>query len=163
MATKHLIRRGCRKLAHITGSRQLQLQANRRDEAFIDTCHAHGIEPIVYETTETGFSSLDYYETIERLLTERDVDGLFLGNDIMAAQAVQVAGKLRRSVPEQLKIVGFDDIPLASLITPALTTIRQPIDEIGKYAADVVIKQLGGMVAPTQVILPVTLVERQTT
>lgn len=117
----------------------------------------------MYETTEAGFSNLDYYETIERLLTEHDVDGLFLGNDIMAAQAVQVAGKLRLRVPEQLKIVGFDDIPLASLMTPALTTIRQPIDEIGKYAVEVIVNLLNGIVAPTQVILPVTLVERQTT
>ena len=163
LATEHLIEKGCRKLAHITGSPQLQLQANRRDEAFVDTCRAHGIEPIMYETTEAGFSNLDYYETIERLLTEHDVDGLFLGNDIMAAQAVQVAGKLHLRVPEQLKIVGFDDIPLASLTTPALTTIQQPIDEIGKYAVEVIVNQLNSIVAPTQVILPVTLVERQTT
>ena len=163
LATEHLIAQGCKKLAHITGSPQLQLQANRRDEAFIDTCRAHQIEPIVLATSEQGFSNLDYYDDIERLLTQHEIDGLFLGNDIMAAQAMQIARKLNRKVPEDLKIIGFDDIPLASLTTPPMSTIRQPIEEIGKYAVDVILNQLSGMVVPTQIILPVTLVRRETT
>ena len=141
----------------------MQLQANRRDEAFIDTCRAHQIEPIVLATSEQGFSNLDYYDDIERLLTQHDIDGLFLGNDIMAAQTIQIAARLGMSIPDQLKIVGFDDISLASLTTPALTTIRQPIDEIGKYAVDVIQNQLNGTVVPTQIVLPVTLVQRGTT
>ncbi|MFH1513328.1 MAG: substrate-binding domain-containing protein, partial [Bacillota bacterium] len=66
-------------------------------------------------------------------------------------------------IPEDLKIVGFDDIPLASLATPTLTTIRQPIYEIGRSSVEVIINQLSGIVVPTQIILPVTLVKRQTT
>ena len=163
LATQHLIDRGCRKLAHITGPQGLQLQANRRDEAFIDTCKRNGIEPIVVSTLESNFSNLDYYRDIENLLTGHAVDGLFLGNDIMAAQAMQIAARLGVSIPDQLKIVGFDDISLASLTTPALTTIRQPVDEIGKYAVDVIQNQLNGTVVPTQIVLPVTLVQRGTT
>ncbi len=163
LATQHLIDLGCRRLGHITGPQKLQLQANRRDEAFIDTCRQNGIEPIVYSSSEENFSNLDYYQDIEAMLTEHRVDGVFLGNDIMAAQTLQVAQKLKISIPEQLKIVGFDDIPLASLTTPTLTTIRQPIDEIGKYAVEVILNQLGGVVVPTQTILPVTLVKRQST
>ena len=158
-----LIDRGCRKLAHITGPQGLQLQANRRDEAFIDTCKRNGIEPIVVSTLESNFSNLDYYRDIENLLTGHAVDGLFLGNDIMAAQTMQIAARLGVSIPDQLKIVGFDDISLASLTTPALTTIRQPVDEIGKYAVDVIQNQLNGTVVPTQIVLPVTLVKRGTT
>ena len=163
LATQHLIERGCKKVAHITGSPELQLQANRRDEAFVDVCRSHNIEPIVFSTSELDFSNLDYYRDIEQLLTQHAVDGLFLGNDIMAAQAIQIAAKLQVKVPDQLKIVGFDDIPLASLTTPSLTTIRQPTEEIGKYAVEVIINQLSGVVVPTQIILPVTLVQRQTT
>lgn len=163
LATQHLIERGCRKIAHITGSPELQLQANRRDEAFIDVCRSYSIEPIVCSTSEFDFSNLDYYRDIEQLLTQHAIDGLFLGNDIMAAQAIQIAARLQLKVPDQLKIVGFDDIPLASLTTPSLTTIKQPTDEIGRYAVEVIINQLSGIVVPTQIILPVTLVQRQTT
>ena len=163
LATQHLIDQGCRRLGHITGSLKLQLQANRRDEAFIDTCRKNGIEPIVFASSEVNFSKLDYYQEIEAMLTDRKVDGVFLGNDIMAAQAIQVAQRLRIKIPEELKIVGFDDIPLASLTTPTLTTIRQPIDEIGKYAVEVIVNQLNGAVVPTQIVLPVTLVKRQST
>ena len=163
LATQHLIERGCTKLAHITGSPELQLQANRRDEAFVDVCHSHGIDPIVFSTSELDFSNLDYYRDIEQLLTQHAIDGLFLGNDIMAAQTLQIAARLQLKVPEQLKIVGFDDIPLASLTTPSLTTIKQPTEEIGKYAVEVIVNQLSGVIVPTQIVLPVTLVQRQTT
>lgn len=163
LATQHLIERGCTKLAHITGSPELQLQANRRDEAFVDVCRSNGINPIVLSTSELDFSNLDYYRDIEQLLTQHAVDGLFLGNDIMAAQTLQIAARLQLKVPEQLKVVGFDDIPLASLTTPSLTTIKQPTEEIGKYAVEVIVNQLSGVVVPTQIILPVTLVQRQTT
>lgn len=162
LATQHLIDRGCRRLGHITGSPELQLQANRRDEAFIDTCRKNNIEPVVINTSESDFSKLDYYRDIETMLTQKKVDGLFAGNDILAAQAIQAAHRLGIAIPGELKIVGFDDVDLASLTTPMLTTIRQPIDEIGKYAVDIILKQLGGIVVPTQIVLPVTLVQRET-
>lgn len=163
LATEHLIRQGCRKLAHITGAPQLHLQANRRDEAFVNTCKAHQIAPIVVATDELNFDRLDYYATIRQLLTEHDIDGLFAGNDILAAQALQVAGQLGRQVPRDLKIVGFDDIPLASLTVPPVTTIRQPVAEMGKYAVDAIVRQLEGTMVPSQIILPVELVVRAST
>lgn len=162
LATRHLIDLGCRKLGHITGSPELELQANRRDEAFVDTCRQNKVESVVINTSEADFSNLDYYRDIETILTDKKIDGLFAGNDIMAAQALQVARRLGIKIPEELKIVGFDDIDLASLTTPRLTTIRQPVDEIGRYAVDVIQKQLAGIIVPTQIVLPVILVRRET-
>lgn len=163
LATRHLIERGCKKLAHITGTPGLQLLANLRDTAFVDTCRKNGIEPIVIVSTEEEFSDLNYYRALEQLLDEHEVDGLFLSNDTMAAQAIQLAHRKGIRIPEQLKIVGFDDVPLSRFCSPAITTIRQPVYEIGKYAVDAIVNRLNDMAVPERILLPVALVQRETT
>jgi DNA-binding LacI/PurR family transcriptional regulator len=64
------------------------------------------------------------------------LDAVFASNDPMAAGALQAARRLGRSVPEELAIVGFDDVPEAAYYTPSLTTIHQPLTELGAQAVD---------------------------
>jgi LacI family transcriptional regulator len=67
-------------------------------------------------------------------------------------------------VPDELSIVGFDDLDIASLVTPQLTTVRQPLAEMGRLAAALLLNMLGGdAVQPLHLELTTTLVERQST
>lgn len=101
---------------------------------------------------------------LEQLLLQHpDTDGIFASSDLIAAQLLQVCAKLGRKVPEQLKIVGFDDVNIASLTTPPITTIHQPIKEMAATAVELLVRAGEGQVVPSRTTLPVSLVVRGTT
>lgn len=86
------------------------------------------------------------------------------GNDQIAVAAIQAAQSLGLSVPEQLSVVGFDDIADAALMRPALTTIKQPFAEVGKAATRLLLLMLSGQAVPAgRVLIGPTLVVRGTT
>lgn len=164
LATKALIARGCKKLAHITGSLKLNLMANQRYAAFMDICDKEKIDHVVVTAEENQFSSMDYKDLIENLFREHpDVDGVVASSDVIAAEVIQIAISKGRVVPGDLKVIGYDDTSIASLTTPQISTIRQPIEEIGRYAVDLILDQQKGEIVPMRTILPVTLIERQST
>ena len=92
-----------------------------------------------------------------------DIDGVFASSDIIGATTVIVANSLGKKIPQDLKIIGYDDILNASLIVPALTTIKQPIEEMGKLAVELIIKQSEKEEISMEYILPIKLIERGTT
>lgn len=98
------------------------------------------------------------------LAAEPAVTALFCGNDLIAYGAVEAARELGREVPKDLSIVGFDDVFVSSLLTPPLTTIRQPADLIGKEASELAIDLIEGHTAgPERRTFPVELVVRSST
>ena len=110
------------------------------------------------------YNHLEYHEVLEQLLLQHpDTDGIFASSDLIAAQLLQVCAKLGRKVPEQLKIVGFDDVNIASLTTPPITTIHQPIKEMAATAVELLVRAGEGQVVPSRTTLPVSLVVRGTT
>ncbi|WOC32495.1 MULTISPECIES: LacI family DNA-binding transcriptional regulator [Caproicibacterium] len=164
LATEHLIQKGCRKVAHICGSPSLHMTANQRSSAFEETCRKNGIESIVVSTNEDQFSSLSYYDNIQKLFQKHpDVDGIFASSDIIAAQVIQVAAKAGRHIPEDLKLVGFDDVNIAALTAPPLTTVHQPIKQLCKYAFELLLDEIKGEIVPMCTILPVSFVQRDST
>lgn len=164
LATQHLITRGCRHPALIGGTPSLHLMANLRSEGFVDTCRKNGIEPVIIPTEEADFATMDYEAKIGQLLAEHPkTDGVFASSDIIAAQVIQVFQKRGRHIPQDVKVVGFDDISISKLVTPRVTTVSQPIDLICRYAVDFIIKALSGEIVPLRTVLPVALVEREST
>jgi LacI family sucrose operon transcriptional repressor len=163
LATRHLLDRGCRKLAYFSGNLSLDLFPNKRCEAFLAETKAAGVESIVIQT---GLDVFDFsqYKTIVNELFEKhpDVDGAFV-SDIEAAHVFQACARLGKRVPQDVKVVGYDDISIASLLVPCLTTIHQPIDEMAKKAVDILLAEIAG--APVQIanVMPVSLVEREST
>ena len=101
-----------------------------------------------------------YREKLEKKDTLPDL--LYFGI-LIAAQLLQVCHKLNIDVPSQMKIVGFDDVNIASLTTPPITTIHQPIREMAEMAVNLLADAVEGKVVPKRSILPVALVERGTT
>jgi LacI family sucrose operon transcriptional repressor len=164
MATQHLISRGCRKLAHISGSSFLDMHANKRFEGFRDACLKHNLPYVLMDASEEQFISMKYSEIARHFLnTYPDVDGVFTSNDIIAMQILQECGRKGIAVPQQLKIVGYDDIELASLASPPITTIRQDVDSICRSAVAYIDAQVNGEPAPVGSIFPVSLVIREST
>jgi LacI family sucrose operon transcriptional repressor len=164
LAAELLVNKGCKKIAHICGNLELQLLANERTVAFQSMMTAHGIENLIIQTDMNVFDQVQYEQIIHRLFQEHpDLDGVFATSDIIAAYAVKECAAAGKRIPEDIKIIGYDDINAARWMTPEITTIKQPIAEIGKMAVDLIVKQMNEEPFEAQNILPISLVERATT
>lgn len=165
LAAEHLISKGCKNLAHISGSLDLNMDANKRYFGFKEVCEKKGIPHIVIDATEEQFQSMRYDSIINMLLdTHPDVDGIFTSNDIIAAKVITICNRRGIKIPEQIKVVGYDDIDLCTIYNPSITTIRQSVNEICQYAVESIIsKAEKNKTIPTRVVFPVTLIERETT
>jgi LacI family transcriptional regulator len=95
-------------------------------------------------------------------LAERPT-AIFTGSDVMAAGALRALHEVGLRVPEDMALVSFDDLPLASILTPPLTTVHQPLNELGAAAADLLLDrlELPDDHTPTHKRLPTHLVVRQ--
>ncbi|HIW60176.1 MAG TPA: LacI family DNA-binding transcriptional regulator [Candidatus Anaerobutyricum avicola] len=164
LAAKKLISSGCKHLLHIGSFTDTPMSADRRVVGFRQMCAEYGI-PFLERLTEVEqFDALNYSEMVEEVFREHpDIDGLFGNSDVIAAQAIQVCRKLGLSVPEQVKIIGFDDSMIAPITAPQLTTIHQPIKEMATMAVDFLDKAVVGQIVPKRTVLPVHLVEREST
>jgi len=164
LATKLLIEKGCKKIAHISGPLSLNTPANKRCKAFVDIANENNVSYVVMETELNSFKKEEYERLIYKLFKDHtDIDGIFASSDMIAACIVEVSNELGKFIPNDLKIVGYDDISIASLISPALTTIKQPIQKIGSLAVETIIKQIDGEIIRVENILPVEIIERRTT
>jgi LacI family transcriptional regulator len=96
--------------------------------------------------TEQGFNSFESGERAARRMLSLDdrPTAIFAGNDDMAAGAMKMAHELGLNIPEDMSVAGFDDVPLATHLWPALTTIRQPIREMADRAAELLLNQIRG-------------------
>ena len=158
-----MIEAGCNNLLFIKSEDAPATPANQRFVGFMDACEKAGVSVKVAQPNEIDYYSLSYVEWLESILKENPTaDGIFAGSDVIAAQTLQVCRRLSIQVPEDLKIVGFDDVNIASLTTPQLTTIHQPIKEMANVAMDLLNDAADGKVVPKKTILPIKLVERET-
>lgn len=130
-----------------------------RNRGFRD--HLEGLE--VLWQHEVPFA-LDLPTSVNSLLADPRLQAVFAASDVVAVGAIRILRSLGRRVPQDVAIIGFDDIPWAALIEPALSTIRQPVAELGECAVVTLLKRIGdpGM-KPMHQLLPVTLVERAST
>jgi LacI family sucrose operon transcriptional repressor len=92
-----------------------------------------------------------------------ECDGLFATSDTTAAIAVHIALGMGKCIGADFKVIGFDGNLVSGLMTPRLTTIRQPMELISRYAVEYLIRMTNGETVPTKTILPVQLIERETT
>ncbi|WP_194746377.1 LacI family DNA-binding transcriptional regulator [Staphylococcus chromogenes] len=100
---------------------------------------------------------------LERYIDTYTIDSIICSNDVMAFKVMQWLHTLNIKVPEEVQVVGYDDIPFASMFIPTLTTVRQPAYELGQQAAQQLIDELEGRVAQTSTILEVDMVHRAST
>jgi LacI family transcriptional regulator len=162
-ATDHLIALGHRRIAHVRGRAGLA-SAELREEGYRQALAAAGIpfDPDLlrvggYQLTRTA-------DAARELLTGPDrPTAVFAANDSSAIGVLDVARELGLRVPEDLSVVGFDDVPLAAGATPPLTTVAQPLHDLGAEALGMLLELLGGREVPAHLQLPTTLVVRGST
>ena len=105
---------------------------------------------------------MDYHAYIEGILDRcPQIDGIFASSDVIAAQVIQVCGRRGIRIPEQIRLVGYDDSIIAGLTSPAITTIHQPIAEMAALAVESIVRVYNGEMVPSRTILPVNLVVRE--
>ncbi|MCX7772244.1 MAG: LacI family DNA-binding transcriptional regulator [Clostridia bacterium] len=164
LATQLLIERGCKKLAIICGNLNLDMLSNKRFEAFLVEVVNNNLKHITIQTEIDVFDNDQYDKLVRRMFEQYpDVDGVFVSGDATALHVLKACSEYNKRVPEDIKIVGYDDIRILSLVAPQLTTIRQPIGEMGRLAVELIIKQINQEPVTYENILPVSLVERSTT
>jgi LacI family transcriptional regulator len=171
LAAEHLLSLGHRSIGIISALPLDEGMADR-ESGFLEALRQAGFAvdrasvPLMYgdHQIEGGRQA-----TIDLLNDTPSVSAIFVLNDLMALGALEGARESGRRVPEDLSIVGFDDIPFAALANPPLTTVGQPIGQLGEQAADLLLAviegggfQDGGS-EPMSVQLPNALVVRQST
>jgi DNA-binding LacI/PurR family transcriptional regulator len=162
VATAHVIGSGRTVIASVTGPLDLPAAQDRLAgyrAAFADA----GLTPDEDLIEPGGFSTTEGYDATRRLLERRpDVDAIVAGSDLAAIGAIRAVEQSGRRVPEDVAVVGFDDFREAAEHVPALTTVRQPMDEIGATMARLLLARLDGTETdPRGVVLPVELVVRR--
>ena len=164
LATNELIERGCRSLLMIT-CKNGEPATEKRKVGFRKACEEHGIKQVMsYEAKPRKYNE-EAQKIIHNLLDSKTFfDGVFAQNDMIATGVLAQLLGAGISVPEQVKIVGFDDISFAQYSVLPFSTIHQPIQEMGSEAAKTVVdlleKRNGGR---QNRVFPVTLVRRNTT
>lgn len=162
-ALQYIVSLRHQRIAYITGP--LSRACNReRLEIFKNVLGELGV-PLAEELIlESNFEFEGGYNLGWQLLKHPSPPtAIFTGNDLMAFGVINAAIAQGLRVPEDVSVIGFDDIPQASHFIPSLTTIRQPAKEIGKMAAHLILDKLSGTEIPEKVELPTSLVIRQST
>lgn len=137
--TAYLIDQGHENIGIITGHSEHNSSALRY-QGFVNAMESAGLTVNPDWVVEGDFSFRSGVEAAEVLLAKKELPtAIFACNDDMAAGVISVATRKGMSVPEDLSVGGFDDTPLATIITPQLTTIRQPIHQMGYRAASLLI------------------------
>jgi LacI family transcriptional regulator len=161
LAALHLGGLGHRRVGVIAGPKGLPT-ARTRLEGFLRGAAEAGFRvPPNMIVSAAAYTREEGLEVAISLLSSRAVTAVFCANDLIALGALQAAADLGISVPDDLSVVGFDDIFVSKLVSPALTTIRQPIGLLGKEAANLAIDLIEGVTAlPQRRVLDVELVVR---
>lgn len=161
VATRHLLESGARRVACITGPRSVST-AEERLGGYREAIAAAGLpdEPSLFEYA--NFREDGGYRAAKRLLELPDPpDALFVANNRMLVGAFGACVEAGVDLPDELSIVGFDDLTWAAFTQPSITTVRQATYEIGATAARLVIERIGGLdVPPREIIFEPELVIR---
>lgn len=163
-AMSHLAELGHKRVAFVSGAEQLE-SAIQRHRAYDDAVSVLGLVRDPALVLKGNYSVEGGREAAERLLQlKKRPTAVFASNDLSAFGVMSVLQNHGLKVPEDISVIGFDDLPAASQMHPALTTIRQPIEDLGRAAVNTLLAMIAGLhSATTQVTLPTELIVRQST
>lgn len=133
MATQHLIDSGCRTIAHISGPAQ-NFEAQERKRGYLAALSQAGLTPRLYEG---DFNEDSGYAGVRAFITKGGLpDAVFAGNDVMAVGALLALKEAGLSIPDDISVIGFDDIPIARFTSPPLSTLRVGVFEMGRLGLE---------------------------
>jgi LacI family transcriptional regulator len=163
-ATEYLIQKGHEEIGMIGGSYQDPIAGIPRMQGFKDALQKHGL-PFSDDhlTTNEGYRFQNGKESLPLLLKKLpNMTALFAASDEMAIGAMSAAHQLGVKVPEELSIIGYDNLKIAEMCYPALTTVSQPLKDMGQTAGEILVNLIKGEKKEAESrYMPFSIVERQ--
>lgn len=161
LAAQHLIDRGYQRIATITGPQNM-VAGRDRLIGFQNAMQENGRECDDNLIVEGDFTKESGTASAVKLLPHNP-DAIFIASDFMALGAMEAIKDAGLAIPEDIAIIGFDDIPQAASHHPPLSTIHQPTEELGNLAVDVILREINDTDSDVyQAVLPPTLIPRET-
>jgi len=161
----HLIALGHRHIGVISASRHSQAMQNRLQGA-LQALRDHNVAYQVYEPDAETLQQYDlgFHAALHLLRQQPSPSAIFALTDVTAIGVMHAAVREGLSIPDQLSVIGFDGIELGAYLIPALTTVAQPIEQLGNVAAELLLKSISrAQTAHEQVVLPTQLMQRAST
>lgn len=165
MALRALVRSGCKKIAFIGDTGGMHSEVKKRRSGFKHEAEELGITPYFHDKRiSVGYLHNDF-DFVDKLFEKYpDVDGVFAISDLLAAAVVERARLKGISVPQQLKVIGFDGIQDNDYFSPYLSTIVQPVEQMAKVAVELLLQKIANPKLRTDTqIIPVTYRQGETT
>ncbi|MFC7407042.1 LacI family DNA-binding transcriptional regulator [Georgenia alba] len=154
IATRHLLQRGHRRILHVAGPGDW-FDARGRVVGWREELVTAGLTG---ETVEAGWDTVDGYRVAHELVAAGELpDAIFAANDYLALGMIRAFTESGVRVPEDLSVIGFDDIEGAAYFNPPLTTVRQPFDAVGRAVVEVLLAGLGAESGASRPVEPVAL------
>jgi LacI family transcriptional regulator len=161
-ALSYLAELGHKRIAFVAGEEKLE-SARQRHRAYDDAVAILGLEPLILQGHHTLAGGRAAGETIAAMKRKRPT-AIFASNDVSAFGVLTALQSRGIKVPDEISVLGFDDLPAAAQVHPALTTVRQPIEELGRSAVNTLLALVAGLDAAfSQVTLPTELIVRKST
>jgi LacI family transcriptional regulator len=163
VAVRHLLALGHRRIACVTNAPLAYTAAAERLAGYRDALSAAGVEPDDALVVEGSFDAASGHAATVRLLAGPPFTAVFVASDVVALGAIRAIRQAGLRVPEDVSVVGFDDVALAEHFDPPLTTIRVPARGLGEAAGRVLLARLNGEDVVTRLLLPTELIVREST
>jgi DNA-binding LacI/PurR family transcriptional regulator len=151
IALAHLMALGHTRVAMLLGPAD-HVPSQRKLAAFRAYAKANGLELPAVHVEHTMFSLEGGHAAAARMV-RRGITGIICASDVLALGAIRAARRAGLSVPEDVSVIGYDDSALMSCIDPPLTTVRQPIDAMGRAAVELLVAQIDAAVVPGRELL----------
>ncbi|PJM75173.1 LacI family DNA-binding transcriptional regulator [Bifidobacterium simiarum] len=164
LATRHLLSLGHTRIGVITGPDEMMCSKARFD-GFASALSERGLTPDPDLVREGNFQTSDGYRHGLSLLKDprKRPTAIFAFSDLEAMGVYEAARQLRLRIPEDLSVIGFDDVSTSAFLGPALTTVRQPLQDMARAATSMIIDRSNNKAVSNPLILPTTLMVRDST
>lgn len=162
LAAAELLKRGVQRFVFLGDQRNMHAMRNR-ERGFADYLRDNGVAAANYHREVIPVSASAARTKVRAIYETFPFGGLFCGTDILALGAMRGLADMGLAMPADVQLIGFDGIRVGEFTIPALSTIRQNVERMGKIAAESIIRMIAGDQSGETIILPVDFVARETT
>ena len=162
-AVEHLLSLGHRRIAFVTNAPLSYTSARERVQGYREALETAGIGYDETLVAEGSFDAASGERATTELLRRTTFSAMFVASDVLALGAFGALREANRRVPDDVSIVGFDDVPLAAFFDPPLTTVRLPAFELGQAAGRALLDRIADRAVPQRTLLPTELIVRGST